>query len=91
LPRFFADASAEKRYHILGSSQFEAGFLSLAHSEKDIEQTVRAAYESFKEIPLRAPNAMAEKSFFRNLLEASTVGLNLVIATFIGLCNGIRA
>jgi ATP synthase protein I len=31
---------------------------------------------------------MAEKSFFKNLLEASTVGLNLVIATFIGLAMG---
>lgn len=31
---------------------------------------------------------MAEKSFFRNLLEASTVGLNLVLATFIGLAMG---
>jgi ATP synthase protein I len=31
---------------------------------------------------------MAEKSFFRHLLEASTVGLNLVIATFIGLAMG---
>jgi ATP synthase protein I len=31
---------------------------------------------------------MTEKSFFRNLLEASTVGLNLVIATFIGLAMG---
>jgi ATP synthase protein I len=31
---------------------------------------------------------MAEKSLFRNLLEASTVGLNLVIATFIGLAMG---
>ena len=31
---------------------------------------------------------MAEKSFFRQLLEASTVGLNLVISTFIGLAMG---
>ena len=31
---------------------------------------------------------MEEKSFFRQLLEASTVGLNLVISTFIGLAMG---
>jgi glutamate-1-semialdehyde 2,1-aminomutase len=46
--RFFA--AMLKRGIYLAPSQFEAGFLSLAHSEKDIEQTVRAAYESFKEI-----------------------------------------
>jgi glutamate-1-semialdehyde 2,1-aminomutase len=34
----------------LAPSQFEAGFISLAHTEKDIEKTVKAAYESFKEI-----------------------------------------
>jgi glutamate-1-semialdehyde 2,1-aminomutase len=33
----------------LAPSQFEAGFLSLAHTERDIEKTVKAAYESFKE------------------------------------------
>jgi len=31
---------------------------------------------------------MPEKSLFKQLLEASTVGLNLVIATFIGLAIG---
>jgi ATP synthase protein I len=31
---------------------------------------------------------MAEKSLFKQLLEASTVGLNLVISTFIGLAMG---
>ncbi len=31
---------------------------------------------------------MAEKSFFRQLLQASTVGFNLVAATFIGLAIG---
>jgi glutamate-1-semialdehyde 2,1-aminomutase len=31
-------------------SQFEAGFISLAHTERDIDKTVKAAYESFKEI-----------------------------------------
>jgi glutamate-1-semialdehyde 2,1-aminomutase len=31
-------------------SQFEAGFMSLAHTEKDIEHTVRAAYEAFREV-----------------------------------------
>jgi glutamate-1-semialdehyde 2,1-aminomutase len=34
----------------IAPSQFEAGFISLAHSEKDIEKTVRAAYESFLKI-----------------------------------------
>ncbi len=29
-----------------------------------------------------------EKSFFRQLLQASTVGLNLVLSTFIGLAIG---
>ena len=31
---------------------------------------------------------MPEKSLFKQLLEASTVGLNLVISTFIGLAMG---
>jgi glutamate-1-semialdehyde 2,1-aminomutase len=39
-----------KRGVNLAPSQFEAGFISLAHTEKDIEKTVKAAYESFKEI-----------------------------------------
>jgi glutamate-1-semialdehyde 2,1-aminomutase len=34
----------------LAPSQFEAGFMSLAHSSADINKTARAAYESFKEI-----------------------------------------
>ena len=34
----------------IAPSQFEAGFISLAHTEKDIEKTVKAAYESFKKI-----------------------------------------
>lgn len=34
----------------LAPSQFEAGFMSLAHSRVDINNTARAAYESFKEI-----------------------------------------
>ncbi|MEK6581477.1 MAG: glutamate-1-semialdehyde 2,1-aminomutase [Nitrospirota bacterium] len=34
----------------IAPSQFEAGFMSLAHSEKDIEKTARAAYESLKRI-----------------------------------------
>jgi len=33
----------------IAPSQFEAGFMSLAHTEKDIEKTVKAAYESLKE------------------------------------------
>ena len=34
----------------IAPSQFEAGFMSLAHSESDIEKTVMAAYESLKRI-----------------------------------------
>jgi glutamate-1-semialdehyde 2,1-aminomutase len=34
----------------LAPSQFEAGFMSLAHSRKDIENTIKAAYETLKEI-----------------------------------------
>jgi glutamate-1-semialdehyde 2,1-aminomutase len=34
----------------LAPSAFEAGFMSLAHSQVDINKTARAAYESFKEI-----------------------------------------
>ena len=39
-----------KRGIYIAPSQFEAGFISLAHSAVDIEKTVRAAYESFREI-----------------------------------------
>ncbi len=46
--RFFC-SMLEKGVYI-APSQFEAGFISLAHSEKDIEKTVRAAYESFLKI-----------------------------------------
>jgi glutamate-1-semialdehyde 2,1-aminomutase len=34
----------------IAPSQFEAGFISLAHTENDIEKTVRAAHESLKRI-----------------------------------------
>ncbi|MGO9954063.1 MAG: glutamate-1-semialdehyde 2,1-aminomutase [Dissulfurispiraceae bacterium] len=34
----------------LAPSQFEAGFISLAHSKTDIDKTIRAAYETLKEI-----------------------------------------
>ena len=34
----------------IAPSQFEAGFISLAHTEEDIEKTVKAAYEAFSEI-----------------------------------------
>ncbi len=34
----------------LAPSQFEAGFMSLAHTPNDIKQTVRAAYEIFTTI-----------------------------------------
>jgi glutamate-1-semialdehyde 2,1-aminomutase len=39
-----------KRGIYIAPSQFEAGFISTAHTENDIEKTVKAAYESFKEI-----------------------------------------
>jgi glutamate-1-semialdehyde 2,1-aminomutase len=34
----------------LAPSAFEAGFMSLAHSQSDIKRTARAAYEAFKEL-----------------------------------------
>jgi glutamate-1-semialdehyde 2,1-aminomutase len=34
----------------LAPSQFESGFISVAHSTRDIEKTVRAAYESMREL-----------------------------------------
>ena len=46
--RFFA--AMLKRGINIAPSQFEAGFISLAHTEKDIEDTVRAAYRSLTEI-----------------------------------------
>jgi glutamate-1-semialdehyde 2,1-aminomutase len=59
----FADAAATDttkfgRYFIkmlekgvnLAPSAFEAGFMSLAHTNSDIKKTARAAYEVFKEI-----------------------------------------
>lgn len=38
-----------KRGINIAPSQFEAGFVSLAHSDNDIQKTVRAAYEAIKE------------------------------------------
>jgi len=35
---------------IFAPSQFEAGFMSLAHSKTDIDKTVKAVYETLKEI-----------------------------------------
>jgi len=46
--RFFS-AMLQRGVYI-APSQFEAGFISLAHTQRDIEKTVRAAYESFLEI-----------------------------------------
>jgi glutamate-1-semialdehyde 2,1-aminomutase len=46
--RFFAGMLNRGVY--LAPSQFEAGFISLAHSSADIEKTARAAYETLKEI-----------------------------------------
>jgi glutamate-1-semialdehyde 2,1-aminomutase len=34
----------------LAPSQFEAGFLSLAHTEKDIQKTLDAAFAALSEI-----------------------------------------
>ncbi|MFN3481145.1 MAG: glutamate-1-semialdehyde 2,1-aminomutase [Thermodesulfovibrionales bacterium] len=34
----------------IAPSQFEAGFISLAHTERDIEKTIEVAYEAFKKI-----------------------------------------
>ncbi len=45
--RFFSGML--KRGIYTAPSQFEAGFISLAHTEKDLEKTIKAAYESFKE------------------------------------------
>jgi glutamate-1-semialdehyde 2,1-aminomutase len=39
-----------KRGIYIAPSQFEAGFISLAHTEKDVAKTIKAAYESFKEL-----------------------------------------
>ncbi len=45
--RFFSGMLKREIY--IAPSQFEAGFISLAHTEKDLEKTIKAAYESFKE------------------------------------------
>lgn len=34
----------------IAPSQFEAGFMSLAHTDKDIEKTIKAAYEALREV-----------------------------------------
>ncbi len=34
----------------IAPSQFEAGFMSMAHSDKELDRTVRAAYEAFRKI-----------------------------------------
>jgi glutamate-1-semialdehyde 2,1-aminomutase len=34
---------------LLAPSQFEAGFMSLAHTEADIDATIAASYESMQE------------------------------------------
>jgi glutamate-1-semialdehyde 2,1-aminomutase len=39
-----------KRGIYLAPSQFEAGFISTAHTMEDIAKTVRAASESFREL-----------------------------------------
>jgi len=39
-------------------------------------------------LPLEKGGNVADKPLFRQLLEASTIGLNLVLATFVGLAMG---
>ncbi len=39
-----------KRGVNIAPSQFEAGFISLAHSARDIDRTIGAAYEAMKDI-----------------------------------------
>lgn len=46
--KFFAEML--QRGINLAPSQFESGFMSLAHTEKDIQSTIKAAYEAFKKI-----------------------------------------
>jgi glutamate-1-semialdehyde 2,1-aminomutase len=46
--RFFRGMLSRGIY--LAPSQFEAGFLSLAHTEKDIQKTLHAAFATFSEI-----------------------------------------
>jgi glutamate-1-semialdehyde 2,1-aminomutase len=45
--RYFRGMLAKGIY--LAPSQFEAGFISLAHTERDIEKTIDAAYRTLKE------------------------------------------
>ena len=37
---------------------------------------------------IAAKHNMTDKTFFKTLLDASTIGLNLVLATFVGLAMG---
>ncbi len=46
--RFFSEML--KRGVNIAPSQFEAGFISLAHTDRDIEKTVGAAYEAMKSL-----------------------------------------
>ena len=46
--RFFAEML--KRGVNIAPSQFEAGFISLAHTDRDIDKTVGAAYEAMKSL-----------------------------------------
>ena len=46
--RYYAEML--KRSVYLAPSQFEAGFMSLAHTEEDIDATIEAAAESFKQL-----------------------------------------
>jgi glutamate-1-semialdehyde 2,1-aminomutase len=46
--RFFAGML--RRGVNIAPSQFEAGFMSLAHSDRDIDKTIKTAYEALKEV-----------------------------------------
>ncbi len=46
--RFFHGMLSRGIY--IAPSQFEAGFISIAHSERDIEKTIKSAYETLKEL-----------------------------------------
>ena len=46
-----------KRGVYLAPSQFEAGFLSTAHTERDLQHTVEAASQAFAAVARSAPKA----------------------------------
>ena len=52
---FFREMLARRVYP--PPSQFEAWFISAAHTDRDIDRTVRAAAEAFKKVELRPPSS----------------------------------